>query len=47
MGIAPSLLWWDDSAILGAFIVLFGIGYVALYASILRFKVPRWMVSRR
>jgi len=47
MGIAPSLLWWDNSAILGAFIILFGIGYVALYASILRFKVPRWLVSRR
>jgi hypothetical protein len=30
MGIAPSLLWWDDSAILGAFIILFGFGYVAL-----------------
>jgi UDP-N-acetylmuramyl pentapeptide phosphotransferase/UDP-N-acetylglucosamine-1-phosphate transferase len=47
MGIAPSLLWWDNSAILGAFIILFGISYVALYASILRFKVPRWLVSRR
>jgi UDP-N-acetylmuramyl pentapeptide phosphotransferase/UDP-N-acetylglucosamine-1-phosphate transferase len=47
MGIAPSVLWWDEPAVLGAFIVLFAFSYVAMYASILRFKVPRWMVSRR
>jgi UDP-N-acetylmuramyl pentapeptide phosphotransferase/UDP-N-acetylglucosamine-1-phosphate transferase len=46
MGIAPSVLWWDDSRVLGAFIVLFGFSYVLLYASILRFKVQRWLVFR-
>lgn len=46
LGIAPSVLWWDNSRLLGAFIVLFGVSYVVVYGSILRFKVPRWMVSR-
>jgi UDP-N-acetylmuramyl pentapeptide phosphotransferase/UDP-N-acetylglucosamine-1-phosphate transferase len=46
LGIAPSVLWWDNSRVLGGFIILFGLSYVLVYASILRFKVPRWMVSR-
>jgi hypothetical protein len=46
LGIAPSVLWWDDSRILGAFVILFGVGYVLLYGAILRFKTPRWLVSR-
>jgi UDP-N-acetylmuramyl pentapeptide phosphotransferase/UDP-N-acetylglucosamine-1-phosphate transferase len=46
LGIAPSVLWWDNARILGAFIVLFGVGYVLLYGSILRFRTPRWLVSR-
>ena len=45
-GIAPGVLWWDNSRVLGAFIVLFGVGYVVMYGSILRFKVPRWMITR-
>ncbi len=47
LAIVPSLLWWDDSRVLGCFIVLFGIGYVLLYASIVRFRAPRWMVLKR
>ena len=46
LGIAPSLLWWDDAHVLGGFIFLFGVSYIGLYASILRFKIPRWMVFR-
>ena len=46
LGIAPSLLWWDDARVLGGFIFLFGVSYIGLYASILRFKIPRWLVSR-
>ena len=44
LGIAPAVLWWDNSRVLGMFIVLFGVSYVALYASILRFRAPRWLV---
>jgi len=46
LGIAPAVLWWDDSHILLVFIVLFGLSYLGLYASVLRFKSPRWMVFR-
>ena len=44
LGIAPALVWWNDSRVLGFFIVLFGVAYVALYAAILRFRSPRWLV---
>jgi UDP-N-acetylmuramyl pentapeptide phosphotransferase/UDP-N-acetylglucosamine-1-phosphate transferase len=47
MAVGPSLLFWDDSRILGAFILVFGVTYVVLYAKIVRFKAPRWMVIRR
>ena len=30
-----------------AFILVFGVTYVVLYAKIVRFKAPRWMVIRR
>ena len=46
LGIAPSVIWWNDSHVLGAFIVLFGFSYVLLYASILRFKIQRWVFFR-
>ncbi|CAN5568000.1 glycosyltransferase [soil metagenome] len=45
--IVPSVLFWDNSAVLATFIVLFGATYVMLYSSIVRFKVPRWMVFRK
>lgn len=47
LAIAPSVLFWDDSRILGSFIVLFGVSYTVLYGLIVRFKAPRWMVLRR
>ena len=43
----PSLLWWDNSAVLGAFIVLFMVLYVLLYRSIVRFRTPKWLLLRR
>jgi UDP-N-acetylmuramyl pentapeptide phosphotransferase/UDP-N-acetylglucosamine-1-phosphate transferase len=46
LGIAPAVLWWNNSRVLGAFVVLFGFSYVLLYASILRFKIQRWLVFR-
>ncbi len=46
-GIAPGVLWWDDTRLLLASVAVFGLCYVGLYASILRFKSPRWMVFRR
>lgn len=47
MSVIPSVLWWDSTRILSWFLLLFVITYVWLYASIVRFKTPRWMVFRR
>ena len=46
LGIAPAVLWWHDSHILLVFVVLFGLSYLVLYGSVLRFKSPRWMLFR-
>ncbi len=43
----PSVLFWDNTAVLSVLILLFGVSYVALYWRIVRFKSPRWMVIRR
>jgi UDP-N-acetylmuramyl pentapeptide phosphotransferase/UDP-N-acetylglucosamine-1-phosphate transferase len=45
--VVPSVLFWDESRILGVFIALFAVLYVALYGMIVRFKVPGWLKSRR
>jgi UDP-N-acetylmuramyl pentapeptide phosphotransferase/UDP-N-acetylglucosamine-1-phosphate transferase len=43
----PSVLFWDNTAVLSMLIVLFGVSYVVLYWRIVRFKSPRWLVFRR
>jgi UDP-N-acetylmuramyl pentapeptide phosphotransferase/UDP-N-acetylglucosamine-1-phosphate transferase len=45
--VVPAVLWWDNTAVLAVFIVLFGVGYTYLYWRIVRFKSPRWLVARR
>jgi UDP-N-acetylmuramyl pentapeptide phosphotransferase/UDP-N-acetylglucosamine-1-phosphate transferase len=45
--VIPSVLWWDSTPILTGFLFLFMLSYVLLYASIVRFKTPKWMVFRR
>jgi UDP-N-acetylmuramyl pentapeptide phosphotransferase/UDP-N-acetylglucosamine-1-phosphate transferase len=45
--IVPSVLFWDESTILGIFILIFVFTYVVFYALIVRFKAPRWLVVRR
>ena len=47
LAIIPSVLFWDDSTILGIFILLFAITYLVLYTQIVRFKSPRWLTHRR
>ena len=46
-GVVPAVLFWDSTALLGGFIVLFGLIYTALYWRIVRFKAPRWMITGR
>lgn len=43
MSIVPATLFWDNSAVIGLFLVAFMLFYVALYWRIVRFKSPRWM----
>ena len=45
--VVPAMLFWDSTPLLVGFIVLFGLVYTALYWRIVRFKSPRWMVSKR
>lgn len=47
MSVVPAMLFWNNSAVLGAFIVLFALTYTYLYASIVRFRVPGWLIVRR
>ena len=45
--VLPAMLFWDSTLLLAGFILLFGLTYTALYWRIVRFKSPRWMVTRR
>jgi UDP-N-acetylmuramyl pentapeptide phosphotransferase/UDP-N-acetylglucosamine-1-phosphate transferase len=47
LSVLPAILWYDNTAVLAGFIVLFGLSYVLLYWRIVRFKAPRWMAFRR
>ncbi len=44
--VIPALLWWNDTAMLLACLCLFLFGYVALYWRIVRFRVPKWLITR-
>lgn len=47
LSIVPAMLFWGNSPVLGGFIAVFALSYVFLYASIVRFKVPGWLIVRR
>lgn len=47
MSVVPAMLFWNNSLLLGAFILLFAATYTFLYASIVRFRVPPWLIVRR
>jgi UDP-N-acetylmuramyl pentapeptide phosphotransferase/UDP-N-acetylglucosamine-1-phosphate transferase len=47
MAVIPASLFWNKTAILIAFCLLFIVSYVWLYARIVRFKSPRWMILRK
>ena len=46
VSVVPAVLWWDNTAVLAAFLLLFVVSYVLLYRSIVRFKTPRWLLGR-
>lgn len=45
--VVPAVLWWNNTAILASFLLLFAMSYLLLYWSIVRFKTPRWLVVRK
>jgi UDP-N-acetylmuramyl pentapeptide phosphotransferase/UDP-N-acetylglucosamine-1-phosphate transferase len=47
IAVAPATLFWRHTVHLFAFTVIFACTYVWLYLSIVRFKVPRWLIFRR
>ncbi|RZT95256.1 glycosyltransferase family 4 protein [Rivibacter subsaxonicus] len=47
LSVIPSVLWWGDSAMLSAWMLLFVASYVLLYSSIVRFRTPRILIVRR
>lgn len=44
--IIPSVLWWNDTAVLSASLLAFVVAYVWLYSRIVRFRTPRWLIFR-
>lgn len=45
--VIPSLLWWNSTTVLSCFLAAFMVLYVWLYARIVRFKTPKWLIFRR
>ena len=47
LSVIPSLLWWQSTPVLSLFLLLFVASYMWLYARIVRFKTPKWLIFRR
>jgi UDP-N-acetylmuramyl pentapeptide phosphotransferase/UDP-N-acetylglucosamine-1-phosphate transferase len=47
MAVIPATVFWRRTGVLMSFCALFIVSYVWLYARIVRFKSPRWMIFRR
>ncbi len=47
LSVVPSVLWWDSSAVLTAWLLLFVFSYRLLYSRIVRFKTPRLLIVGR
>jgi UDP-N-acetylmuramyl pentapeptide phosphotransferase/UDP-N-acetylglucosamine-1-phosphate transferase len=45
--VVPAMIFWNNTAILGGFILVFAATYVILYGRIVRFKSPNWLIVRR
>ncbi|MES2298909.1 MAG: glycosyltransferase [Pseudomonadota bacterium] len=47
MAVVPATVFWRYTGVLICFCLLFVISYIWLYARIVRFKAPRWMILRK
>ena len=41
--VVPAMMFWDNTLMLAAALLLFAVSYVVLYWRIVRFKSPRWL----
>jgi UDP-N-acetylmuramyl pentapeptide phosphotransferase/UDP-N-acetylglucosamine-1-phosphate transferase len=46
LAVVPATLFWNSSALIAPFLILFVVSYVMLYWCIVRFKAPRWLRLR-
>lgn len=47
MAVIPATIFWDSTSVLISFCLLFVVSYIWLYARIVRFKAPRWLIYRK
>lgn len=47
MAVIPATLFWKNTPVLIFFCVLFVVSYIWLYARIVRFKSPRWLILHK
>jgi UDP-N-acetylmuramyl pentapeptide phosphotransferase/UDP-N-acetylglucosamine-1-phosphate transferase len=47
LSVIPAVIFWDSSAVLAGFILVFAVTYLVLYWSIVRFRSPRWLRLKR
>lgn len=47
MAVIPATLFWQNTGVLIVFCLLFVISYLWLYARIVRFRSPRWLIWRK
>jgi hypothetical protein len=47
MAVIPATLFWSDTTVLIICCLLFVISYIWLYARIVRFKSPRWLIWQK
>ena len=47
MAVIPATVFWKNTSVLIFFCLLFIVSYVWLYARIVRFKAPRWLILRK
>jgi len=47
MAVIPATLFWQNTSVLIVFCLLFVISYLWLYARIVRFRSPRWLIWRK
>ena len=43
LSVVPAMLFWDNTPMLAAALLLFAVSYVVLYWRIVRFRSPRWL----